>query len=226
MLGRIEVAYLALLRVVLLVAATVALLVTIGAAATALPALGDVTGLTGHEPIRGSSLGSFIEANKITGVQPSGDEASDAMSRAPLPENLSEASKSFARYDARNGGTVADQSKWDDLFRSILFEKVPAVEQADYCADVLKLSNQLVGSTGKPLSDERVFQLLQYHLDSFLSNSEAQGAARAGRLAGSMAKLLLAGSAFLVFVLVLFSFLFVKIERNLRIRHTPDVQVE
>ena len=74
MLGQIEVAYLALLRVVLLIAATVALLVTIGAAATAVPALGDVVGLTGHEPVRGGTLGDFIQANKITDVQQTNDE--------------------------------------------------------------------------------------------------------------------------------------------------------
>ena len=150
----------------------------------------------------------------------------DSGSHVQLPEDLSEASKNFARYDVRNGGTVSDQSKWDVLFRSVLAEKVPATEQAEYSADVLKLSNQLTRSTGKPLSDERVFQLIQYHLDTFLSNAQALGATKAGRLAGSMAKLLIAGSAFLVFVLVLFSFLFVKIERNLRTRSAPGEALE
>ena len=82
-------------------------------------------GLTGHEPVRGGTLGSFIEANKITDVQSSSDEGSDATPQAQLPQDLSEASKNFARYDARNGGSVSEQSKWDDLFRAILAEKVP-----------------------------------------------------------------------------------------------------
>ena len=226
MLSRVEVAYLALLRVVLLIAATVALLVTIGAGVTALPALSDVVGLTGHERIRGATLKNFIEVNRITDTQASTEEATDAASRMPLPENVGEASKNFARYDAKNGGAQIEQSKWDDLFRTILDQKVPVTEQGDYGDDLLKLSSQLIHSTGKPLSDERVLQLIQFHLDGFLADAQSLEAAKSGRLASSMSKLFLAGSAFLVFVLVLFSFLFVKIERNLRTRHERDQSFE
>lgn len=222
MLARIEVAYLGILRVVLLIAATLALVVTVGAVVTALPALGDLTGISGHERTRGGTLREFVDANKITDVQPSNEEAKEAPSRFPLPPALAEASRNFARYDGRNGGDQAAQDKWDDLFRSILTEKVPLQLQDDYGEDVLRLSNQLDRSKGKPLSNERLLQLIQYHLDTFLSNAQASETAKAAGIAGSMSKLVIAGGAFLIFVLVLFSFLFVKIERNLRIRHASS----
>lgn len=221
MLSRLEVAYLAILRVVLLIAASVALLVTFGAATMALPALGDIVGLTGHQRTHGGTLRQFIEVNRITDVKPSQEEATETSFSMPLPEKLGEASKNFARYDSRNGGEQVPQSKWDDLFRSVLSEKVPASLVEDYSNDIFKLSNQLTRSTGKPLSNERVFQLIEFHLDGFLADAQARENAKAGRLAGSLSKLLLAGGAFLIFVLVLFSFLFVKIERNLRVRDRP-----
>jgi hypothetical protein len=134
---------------------------------------------------------------------------------------VGEASKAFARYDAKNGGEQFEQSKWDDLFRSVLTEKVPVTEQVDYGEDLLRLARQLDRSTGKPLTDERLFQLIDFHLTTFQANVQAKEQAKAANIAASLSKLVLAGAAFLVFVLVLFSFLFVKIERNLRIRHSP-----
>jgi len=216
MLTRLEVAYLATLRVVLLIAATIALLVTVGAAVTALPALVEMVGIAGHSPTRGGTLREFIESNRITDVEASKEDATEPVEKYPLPDDVAEASKAFARYDSRNGGVQLEQSKWDDIFRSLLTEKIPFSQQADYGADLLRLSRQLERSKGRPLSDERLFQLLDYHLTSFISNAQAQSSANSAGLASSMSKLVLAGGAFLIFVLVLFSFLFVKIERNLR----------
>ena len=215
MLNRVEVAYLGILRVVLLVAATVALLVTIGAVISAIPALGTVTGLSGQDPIRGGSLREFVDANRISDVQSAADDA-DTDFQIPLPNTVREASQNFGRYDAKNGGEQLKQDEWNDAFQSILYEKVPALLQGDYGDDVLKLSQQLMRSKGKPLSNERLYQLLQFHLEGFLAHAQAQEAARAAEVAGSMSRLVLAGVAFLIFVLVLFNFIFVKIERNLR----------
>ena len=222
MLARLEVAYLGILRVVLLVAATVALLVTFGATVTALPSLAQVVGIGNNPQTRGGTLREFIDANRITDVEPSSADATDTAAKFPLPEKVSEASKAFARYDARNGGGQIEQSKWDELFRSILAEKVPFTVQDDYGEDLLRLSHQLERSSGKPLSDQRVLQLIEFHLTTFLGNVETAQTAKATGVAASMSKLLLAGGAFLIFVLVLFSFLFVKIERNLRMRHSTE----
>ena len=222
MLTRLEVAYLAILRVVLLIAATIALLVTFGAAVTAVPALVEMVGFGSDVPARGGTLREFIDANRITDVEPSKEDTGETSAKFPLSESVSQASKAFARYDSHNGGTQFEQSKWDDLFRAVLTEKVPVTEQADYGEDLLKLSNQLDRSSGKPLSNERLFQLIEFHLTTFLANAQAAEATKAADLAASMSKLLLAGGAFLIFVLVLFSFLFVKIERNLRARQAPE----
>jgi hypothetical protein len=181
-----------------------------------------LVGLRGHERIHGGSLADFVAINRLSEVQ-TYEDAGEANEVVPLPEDVAEASKNFSRYDVRNGGNVSEQSKWDELFRSILRDKVAAGLQDDYGQDLLKLSNQLARSKGTPLSDERVFQLIEYHVDGFLASAQAQQDARSTRLAASMSKLVLAGAAFVIFVLVLFSFIFVKIERNLR-RDPPSAQ--
>jgi hypothetical protein len=224
MLARLEVAYLGMLRVVLLVAATLALVVTVVAAVTALPALGVITGVTGNEDPKGGTLGEFVRTNRISDVQPAAQPGDGA--KSPLPGNVAEAAKSFARYDARNGGNQLKQSEWDDVFRSILTEHVPLQLQEAYGADVLRLSNQLAASKGKPLSDQRLGDLLQFHLEGFVQNASSIEEAKSAEIAGSMSKLVLAGMAFAVFVLVLFNFIFVKIERNLRpaVNEAPETQ--
>jgi hypothetical protein len=194
----------------------VALLIAIGSAIAAVPALGDVTGITRHAQVRGGTLREFIQANRLTDVQASNEDEANRNAKLPLPTDVAEASKSFARYDANNGGKVLQQSQWDDVFRTLLFEKVPFALQDDYGTDVLKLADGLRRSKGKPLNDDRLGQLLEFHLDGFLANAQSQETARASRIANSISKLVLAGAAFLIFVLVLFCFIFVKIERNLR----------
>lgn len=223
MLTKIEVTYLAILRVILLIAATIALIVTFGAAVTAVPVFVQMVGIGGTAPTRGATLGDFIAANRITDVDFSREDAAASTSKLPLPESVSEASKAFARYDAKNGGQQFEQSKWDDLFRSLLTEKVSVTQHEDYGEDLLRLAHQLERSKGRVLSDQRLFELIEFHLNSFQADAQAKEQAKAANVAASLSKLVLAGAAFLVFVLVLFSFLFVKIERNLRAR---DVQMQ
>ena len=216
MLSRVEVAYLGILRVILLVAATIALIITVGAVVLALPAFATMTGLTGQQEVRGGTLKQFIETNRITDIESVDTSAADAEAKLPLPKDVREAAANFGRYDAKNGGEQFDQEKWNDLFRSILTDRVSPLLQNDYGTDVLRLSKQLVRSNGKPLSNERLFELLEFHLNGFLGDAQSRDANRAAEIAGSMSKLVVAGVAFLIFVLVLFNFIFVKIERNLR----------
>jgi len=219
MLSKIEVAYLAILRIVLLVAATIALLVTVVATASALPAIGKVLGVSTAEPPKGATLREYIESKHVTEVDASdySDESTDlSPQETALPSDVAEASRNFARYDARNGGVQATQQQWDDIFRAVLKDGVPANLHDAYGADVLRLSEQIVKSKGRPLSDARVLELLEFHRAKFLENAAAADSAKAADAAASMAKLVLAGGAFLVFILILFNFIFVKIERNLR----------
>lgn len=223
MLARLEVAYLAILRVVLLVAATLALLVTVVATVSALPALGNLVGLGPASTTRGGTLRDFIETHRVSEVDASDFDTESPSESAPsaLPTQIAEASKNFARYDAKNGGEQVTQSDWDDAFRQVLADGVPGSLHEGYGADVLRLSEQLMRSKGTPLSNDRLLELLEYHRTTFLANAAADAATNAGEVTASMGKLVLAGAAFLIFVLVLFNFIFVKIERNLRPFSSP-----
>lgn len=227
MLSRLETAYLGILRVVLLIAATLALLVTVIATISALPAIAQVAGISSGEEPRGGTLRDFVDSKKLSEVI-SPDYAADGSveDRAQtfaLPDDALEAARNFSRYDGKNGAEQLTQQEWDDIFRSILQEEVPANLHDAYSADVLRLSKQLTSSKGKALSDRQLFELLQFHHAQFLENVAAAETQKAADIASSMGKFVLAGGAFLVFVLILFNFIFVKIERNLRkVRHVEE----
>lgn len=91
----------------------------------------------------------------------------------------------------------------------------------DYAASVLQLTKDLRASKGKKLSDNRIGQLLDWHHARFAQSAAAEEMRKTEARAGLMLKVGMAGSAFMAFVLVIFVFLFVKIERNLRA--IPDV---
>jgi hypothetical protein len=221
MLSKIEVAYLGILRVVLLIAATAALLVTIVATAAALPAIGRAVGITGHQDPRGASLREFIDSKNLTEVQAndSTESGSSASSQAePLPRDLATASRNVARYAAKNGDPQITQAQWDEAFRGEL-DSIPDNIRSTYAADVLRLSEQLERSKGRPLSNQHLAELIDFHHAKFLASAQEERTAEAASAAASMFSIMLAGGAFVIFILILFNFIFVKIERNLRPAH-------
>ena len=217
MLSRIEVAYLGILRVVLLIAASAALVVTIVATAAALPAIGRAVGVAGHQEPRGATLREFIDSKRLTEVQPSGstDSGTASTQAEPLPPDLATASQNFARYAAKNGDAQITQDQWDEAFRGEL-DSIPDNLRSAYTADLLQLSEQLQRSKGRPLSNQHLAELIDFHHGKFLTSVEEEKTAEAASAAASMFSLLVAGGAFVIFILILFNFIFVKIERNLR----------
>jgi hypothetical protein len=226
MLSKIEVAYLGILRVVLLIAATAALVVTVIATAAALPAIGRAVGVSGHQEARGSSLREFIDSKHLTDVQ-AGDstDASTATSSQSetLPPDLVMTSQNFARYAAKNGDAQITQAQWDEAFRGEL-QTIPDELRSAYAADLLRLSKELERSKGQPLSNQHLAELIDFHHEKFLASAEEAKTAQAASAAASMFSLMVAGGAFVIFILILFNFIFVKIERNLRPAHgSPEI---
>lgn len=220
MLAKMERAYLGLLRVVILIAATIALVVAGIAAISAIPPLLRWTGITETADPNGGTLAEFIDEQKITTTTSSEPTTESTEEYQPFAfDDIKTASKIVKRYLGKRG--TASEADWRTGFQT----NANSLEGhgLDYATSVKSLAEQLESSKGKPLSEERVVQLFGWHKTKF----EADIIGRASREAEGNAKFWvtigLAGSAFVAFIMIIFVFLFVRIERNLRLVQTTRV---
>ena len=96
-------------------------------------------------------------------------------------------------------------------------DNIPVVARSDYADSLVRLTEEMKASRGKPLSEARVLTLLSWHESRFVSEWERDAAHKAEADAALRSRLWGAGAAFLSFVLVVFVFLFVRVERNTRL---------
>lgn len=220
MLTKIETFYLAILRVIILVAATLALIGTIIGGIGAVPAVLRMMGVS-HEAPTGGTLGQFIAEQKITEtkVTASSDENTAAEGTTALPDIRAAASTIKAYLRSRG---VVEEAAWRKGLQEIADGF--AGNAGEYAASVRNLAEQLPKSKGKPLSEERVAQLIDWHKARFEADLSRQAAEEAQSNAQFFVSLGAAGAAFLTFVMIIFIFLFVKIERSLRLVHTMPVR--
>ncbi|WP_404478584.1 hypothetical protein [Novosphingobium sp. BL-52-GroH] len=232
MLSKLEGVYLAILRVAILVAASLALLVTIGVAVASGPSLLASAGFGGAEDTANGSLRQFMAEQKDQSSP--GDET--LAERRPEVEtviapDIDAAAANFAKYlgtpgtAAKRNFSILLQGNADGLVTGAVGQVSVADAPARYGASVLALSESLLNSTGRKLSEERVHELIAWHFQHFVGELAADQARQASARADLMVKLGVAGAAFLAFVLIIFVFLFVKIERNLRgiaVQATPE----
>ena len=87
----------------------------------------------------------------------------------------------------------------------------------------MALTTDLNQSRGKLLSWNRGAQLLDWHYGKFRSTVETKKLEAEASKAKAMFGLAIGGGATLAFLIILFFFLFVKIERNLRVVRTREV---
>lgn len=214
-LSKLESGYLSLLRAVILVAATVSLVVAGIAIVVAIPRFIESTGMTQIAELSGGTLADFVEQQKSSGTgSMAEDAATDAAETTVLafPE-IQAAAKDVKIYLGQrsqlseDGITLSIQKGADGL----------AAYAREYSRSVQHLAAELRASKGKPLSERRVFQLLDWHHQNFGANIERREADKAAASAQFWMAATMAGSAFLAFILTVFVFLFVKIERNLRL---------
>lgn len=97
------------------------------------------------------------------------------------------------------------------------WSSTPSGYQAAYDESLRSLTREISASTGRPLSRDRVVELIRWHHSSFLASAEQLDAARQEASAQSWTWIARAGQAFLLFVVIAFYFLLVRVERHLRL---------
>ena len=215
MLSKLESGYLSLLRAVILVAATVSLVIAAIAIVVAIPKFIQSTGMTQMAALSGGTLSEFVAQQKSSGTESvAQDAATDAAETTVLafPE-IQAAAKDVKIYLGQRS-----QLSEDDITMSLQKGADSlAMYGREYGRSVQQLAADLRASKGKPLSERRVFQLLDWHHQNFQTDIERRETEKAAGSAQFWIAATMAGAAFLAFVLTVFVFLFVKIERNLRL---------
>jgi hypothetical protein len=222
MLDRIESAYLAVMRVVVLVAATLALLACVVGASFAAPVLLRQLGFAAEHRVEPPSLGSFVAEQKIGPDDAASADGAAGPQATIVPGKIAKASGMVADYLHERSHEEIDRV----ALQQALTEKRAAIDpdyQAAYEDSLLALANELKASTGRPLELQRVLQLLDWHAARFeaaVAAKKDEGLAQAAKASAGMS---LAAGGLVAFLLILFFFLFVKIERNLRLVRTREV---
>ena len=210
MLGKLETLYLGVLRGFILIVATLALVAAVLLIVTSVPQLMTRMGLTASEP-QSSSLAEFIAEQKPVGDPVEGEAVGAELLVNPV---IRDAAQNFHGYlGQRATATAKDWEQGLQRYR----DSFPIDIADDYAISVRRLSEELRASRGKPLSEQRVGALVEWHKNRFAENQAAEVAERAAADAAFKLKIASAFGAFMLFVFITFIFLFVRIERNLRL---------
>ena len=226
MFAKLEDFYLSILRVAILIVAGLALLAAIGSliasGAALLPNFG--TGTT----FSGGKLEEYIgEQRTLSGTDAAADISSgidDAPRQIDLPSLfLNEATRLYIDYIKRIDKSVVSKKVAED----VVFAQVSEIGfeyREDFQNSYLSLLRQLRDSKGKPLTRQRFDALLMWHFDRF--QAEVASASDDGEFSKIEAWdwFTKAGMSFLVFIAIASYFLFVRVERHLRV--VKVVQVE
>lgn len=221
MLSKIETAYLAILRIVVLIVATIALLVAIFAAATSLPALALQFGFVASEQAQGGTLGEYIDARKATiPAKGTADAPVASTTGRNVPADVNAAAKILQSYSKGAGGMTIPL--WEQGIIAT-GQNVPSVEISRYYVQTLALVRQLNEARGKHLDAPGLKDMLTWNATQFRDDAVARDAKKTEDTAKALFKMYVASIAFVVFILVVFTFLFVKVERSLRVVRTIRV---
>lgn len=220
MLAKIEELYLNILRFAVLSVAGLALLVTVAGLGAGL-FYWTQGAVSSDEPELGAlDLASFIEEQRLTAGSgddtPSTDTATRASAPVPLSPAIGHAADTIAAYLDRQRRGSADRS---DIVTGLneLRSQIGIADLASYDASLTRLVDQLANSRGRPLSSDRVFELVAWHHDRFQQAIFASAHEAAERDAAAWLWLVRGGQAFLMFVIIAFYFLLVRVERHLRL---------
>ena len=219
MLTRLEGIYLNILRVVILVAATLALVVAAFAFVGSAPLLLKQLGVGTDANIEGGNLAQFIAEQRTIGNEQTTTGTSEA---APSQDNLAPASAlrasagRLAAYVNRHHQAGASRETVEKALTQSM-ASLPVEHHAAFIESLDRLTAELGASTGTPLTPDQVEELLNWHQANFLARATENAANE--QLSGmtTLTALATAGGAFFIFLVIVFCFLFVKIERNLRL---------
>jgi hypothetical protein len=222
MLTKIENVYLYLLRVLILAAATLALIAVIFGGVKALPLLtSQFSGPQASSVVRGATLREWIAEKRTEGVTAATDSSAPPTAQEQAPPKIEEAIGLLAQYDKQRLNEDLDR----DGARAALLEvrtSVPDAYQTAYDDGVAQMMAQLLHSTGRPLTMDQINDLITWQGQKVKDSATAEIQRQQAEQVAAVGSLEIAGGALLAFLLVVFCFLFVKIERNLRLVHVAD----
>lgn len=213
---KLEYIYLNILRVVILLAATLALFAAVAGSIGSFPALARWSGLAETERASGGTLGQFIEERRLTATTVETSPDSSPTSPSPILPDVQEAARTITKYLGSGTGPGEELIVQDLTARA---ETFPGNETA-YASDLREVTDELRRSHGNKLSAQQVGDLLDWHQKRFGSDIESRSAQRQQEDAHAWLTLATAGSAFVAFIFIIFVFIFVKIERNMRLGRT------
>lgn len=223
-LSRLENFYLNVLRVFVLVAATLALIVVGLGAVRSVPMMSAALG--SKQPAieaPGATLGDFVAERNTQGNPVSGDGQAQAPSTpVAAPRSISNAVAQLQSY-AKNRVGVEVRTDKLTAFLVDKREGFPTTFQDRYGDSINALANQLSKSRGRPLSWDNVVALLEWHAEKFKAQVEEIESRNVVDRVQGLQSLVVAGGALAIFLLIVFCFLVVKIERNLRLVRTVAV---
>lgn len=215
MLNKLENIYLAALRVLILILATLALAVGAFAFVRSTDFLMDALGLSQPRPPEGSTLQEYITQKRATSVR---QERTTATSGETANLPASAVAKAIAKYINAHHKLEVVAAKVEVGLQK-LRDEVSVGEQAAYDTSLLKLVQELSTSKGKPLSVEQIEELIAWHHESFDSDAENLRVERAMKASEGKTNLTAGTIALAGFIGLIFFFIMVKIERNLRFSH-------
>lgn len=213
-LNTIEAAYLFILRIFILAAATLTLLIAAISLTKALPLMSGNFDREASSGLPGGGLGGFIEEQR----QSPEAEPIETQPATPSPDITSpqiiEAATLWKSYNVRTNFDV-------DLTRARAFfdkrsQAISEDHRTEYLNTLVTLMKELNASKGSPLTIDQQGQLLDWHDAKFQAQADRSDAEQAAGRLGALQAAAVAGGALLAFLMIIFCFLVVKIERNLR----------
>lgn len=223
-LQRAEDLYLNILRVVILAVATLALVGVIFGLGSAGPLLKPAPSASNQPPpsLQASTLGDFVSEKKAEGTpvgEPSSTSGESPADTITSSTQVRDAAKNLQAYTRAHDESQASLALWIKLIQANE-ATVPDAYHPAYEANLFSLTKQLAISRGAPLTLDNVEALITWHAAKFKSAADTEASENAAARVAAGVRLQLAGYALATFLLLVFAFLFVKIERNLRVVRT------
>lgn len=226
MITKLEELYLNILRYAVVIVAGLSLIVAIAslvfAGTSLLPSM-----FNGQTELSGGNLKEFIDEQKSTAKFESSEtnetnEVSNGKYESPF---IKEAVNITMKYLEKLEDVHVDRTSMVAAFESQL-EEIEFADREDYKTSFLSLLKQLDNSKGEPLSVEKLGELIEWHNENFKSEAMNRNFQSTTGEVDSWGWITMAGSAFLVFIMIAFYFLFVRVERHLRLVNVVRTDAE